>query len=286
MTPLRALMIKQMEVDRLAPKTQQAYLAAVRGIARFYHRSPDQLDGEEIKTYIHHLLTERKLAWSSVNVAVNGLAFFYVKTLGRERLDLRLPRCRTRSKLPEILSGDELQRLFAALTHPKHRAVLMTTYAGGLRVSETVRLKLTNIDSQRMVIRIEQSKGAKDRYTMLSSRLLKELRCYWRACRPTSWLFPGRDQECSMHISTAQRIYMRAKQLAGITRGQGIHTLRHCFATHLLESGVDLRTIQSLLGHTSLNTTMRYLKVDRTRALATASPLDLIGVPEEKVQTT
>lgn len=286
MTPLRALMIKQMEVDRLAPKTQEAYLGAVKGIARFYHRSPDQIDGEEIKNYIHYLLTERKLAWSSVNVAVNALAFLYVKTLGRERPDLKLPPCRTRIKLPEILSGDELERMFAAPTHPKHRALLMTTYAGGLRVSETVHLKLTDIDSQRMVIRIEQSKGAKDRYTMLSTRLIDELRCYWRTCRPTSWLFPGRDHERSMHINTAQRIYMRAKRLAGIARGPGIHTLRHCFATHLLESGVDLRTIQSLLGHTSLNTTMRYLKVDRTRALATVSPLDLIGVPEEKVPTT
>lgn len=285
MTPLRALMIKQMEVDRLAPKTQEAYLGAVKGIARFYHRSPDQLDGHEIKNYIHYLLEERKLAWSSVNVAVNALAFLYVKTLGRERPDLKLPPCRTRIKLPEILSGDELERLFAAPTHPKHRALLMTTYAGGLRVSETVHLKLTDVDSQRMVIRIEQSKGAKDRYTMLSTRLLEELRGYWRACRPILWLFPGRERDRPMHITTAQRIYTQARQLAGIARGKGIHTLRHSFATHLLEAGVDLRTIQSLLGHASLSTTMRYLKVERSRALATASPLDLIKVPEDASTT-
>jgi len=285
MTPLRALMIKQMEVDRLAPKTQQAYLNAVRGIARFYQRSPDQLDNKEIESYIHHLLTERKLAWSSVNVAVNALAFLYVKTLGWDRPKLKLPRCRKRLRLPEILSAEELERLFAAPTHPKHRALLMTTYAGGLRVSETVHLKLVNIDSQRMVIRIEQAKGAKDRYTMLSSRLLEELRRYWRACQPTSWLFPGRDHERPMNVSTAQRVYTRAKRQAGIVRGPGIHTLRHSFATHLLETGVDLRTIQSLLGHTSLNTTMRYLKVDRTRVLATASPLDLIGVLKETPTT-
>lgn len=280
MTVLRAEMIKQMQLQRLAPKTQQAYLQGVKSLAAFYHQAPDRLTPRQIQDYLHHLLVERKLSWSSCNIAINAVAFLYTRVLKRDRLKLSLPRCKRESRLPEVLSTEEVERLLSAPGNLKHRVLLMTTYAAGLRVSEVVNLQITDIDSDRMSVLVRQGKGCKDRYSMLSDRLLAELRAYWKLYHPRMWLFPGQDRRRPLNVTTVQRIYNAAKRAAGIERGRGIHTLRHCFATHLLEAGVDPRTLQVLLGHKSLNTTMRYLQVTRNHVLNVRSPLDLLPVPE------
>ena len=285
MTPLRAKMIRDMQLQRLAPQTQKAYVTAVTGLAKFYQCSPERLNPEQIRTYLHHLLVERHLAWSSCNQAAAGLKFFYTKTLGWDVLHLHLPPRTGRSQLPQILSIEELQRLFTHTKNPRHRALLMTTYAAGLRVSEVVRLKLTDIESERLLLRIEQGKGRKDRYTLLSTRLLTELRAYWKLYRPALWLFTGLDPQLPMPSGTAQKIYYQAKQRAGITHGHGIHTLRHCFATHLLEAGVDVRTIQMLLGHRALDTTTRYLRITRQHLSMIRSPFDLLPCGDPPLPT-
>jgi integrase/recombinase XerD len=285
MTPLRAKMIYQMQLERLAPKTQTAYVAAVAGLATFYHRSPDQLDPDQIRRYLHHWLVDRQRAWSSCNQVACGLRFFSTKTLGWEPLYLNLPPRTGRSQLPQVLSVEELQRLFASAKNPRNRVLLMTTYAAGLRVSEVVRLKLTDMESERGLIRVEQGKGRKDRSTLLSTRLLTDLRAYWKLYRPAPWLFTGLDPHAPLPIGTAQKISYHAKRTAGITHGQGIHTLRHCFATHLLEAGVDVRTIQMLLGHQALDTTTQYLRITRQHLATVRSPFDLLPCGDPPLPT-
>jgi site-specific recombinase XerD len=278
MKPLRLQMIRQMQRERLAPKTQGAYVAAVAGLAKCYWCSPDPLSPEQLRTYLHHLLVERQLAWSSCNQVACGLKFFSTKTLGWDALYLHLPPRTGRSQLPHVLSAEELQRLFTSPKNPKHRALLMTTYTAGLRVSEVVHLQVSDMEGERGLMRINQGKGRKDRYTMLSARLLTELRASWRLARCKPWLFPGQDRNHPMPISSAQRLYYRAKQAAKLQHGKGIHTRRHSFATHLLEAGVDPRTIPLLLGHRSLDTTTRYLRVARTHLATIRSPFDLLRV--------
>ncbi len=285
MTPLRAKMIYQMHLERLAPKTQTAYVAAVAGLATFYHRSPDQLDPDQIRRYLHHLLVDRHRAWSSCNQVACGLRFFYTKTLGWEPLYLNLPPRTGRSQLPQVLSVEELQRLFTSAKNPRNRVLLMTTYAAGLRVSEVVRLRLTDIESERGLIRVEQGKGRKDRSTLLSTRLLTDLRASWKLYRPAPWLLTGLDPHAPLPIGTAQNISYHAKRAAGITHGHGIHTLRHCFATHLLEAGVDVRTIQMLLGHQALDTTTQYLRITRQHLATVRSPFDLLPCGDPPLPT-
>ncbi len=281
MGTLRNQMTDAMKLRRFSPRTQQSYLAAVTALTNYYHTPPDQLDFEKIKAYLLHLTVERALSWSTCNVVVSALRFFYLEVVGWEKVSLPLPPRKKPKTLPVLLSRQELERLFACAGSPKYRVLLMTTYAAGLRVSEVVNLKPADIDSGRQMIRVEQAKGAKDRYTLLSPRLLEELRLYWKLYRPTTWLFPStRDPQRKLAIGRAQKIYYEAKRKAGITRGHGIHTLRHCFATHLLEAGLDLRTIQSLMGHTAITTTMRYLQV---RSFETRKDLlDLLSTPESK----
>ncbi len=283
MTRRRAQMIHEMPLQRLAPKTQTAYVTAVAGLAKFYECAPDRLRPEQIRTSLPHLLVERRLAWSSCNQAAAGLKFLYTKTLGWDVLHLHLPPRTGRSQLPQILSIAELQRLFTQAKNPRHRVLLMTTYAAGLRVSEVVRLRLTDIESERMLLRIEPGKGRKDRYTLRSSRLLTELRADWKCYRPSPWLLTGLDPQVPMPIGTAQKISSHAKQRAGSTHGHGIHTLRPCFAPHLLEAGVDVRTIQMLLGHRSLDTTTRYLRITQQSLATLRSPFDLLpcGAPPQ-----
>lgn len=281
MGELRTRMINAMTLRRFSPRTQESYLAAVAGLAKYSKQSPDKLDAEKIQAYLLHLSVERGLSWSSSNVAISGLRFFYVETLGWEQVKLPLPPRRKPSKLPEILSRAELERLFASAALPHHRVLLMTTYAAGLRLSEVCRLKVRDIESQRMMIRVEQGKGSKDRYTILSPRLLEELRQYWKMYRPTLYLFANKDGQRPIHDGHAQKIYYLAKQRAGIIRGHGIHTLRHCFATHLLEAGVDLRTIQTLMGHSSITTTMRYLQVRSQSLTAQRDRLDSLAIPDK-----
>jgi site-specific recombinase XerD len=272
-TPLRAKMIRELELQQKSPRTIDAYVLAVAQLARHFHRSPDRISREEIRSFLHLLLTKRKLSSSSVNQKLMAFKFFYRQVLGQEDFDLRIRMKRT-GKLPEVLSRQEVARLLGVLRNAKHRVFLMTIYSAGLRVAEAASLKWKDIQADRMAIRVDQGKGKKDRYTVLSQRLVDELRVYCREHRPVYWVFTDRTGKGPISVGTGQKIYYNAKQRAGIRRGHGIHTLRHCFATHLLEDGVDIRTIQELLGHTSVRTTMQYLHVTRQRVSDVSSPLD------------
>jgi site-specific recombinase XerD len=276
-------MMREMQLHRLVPGTQTAYAKAITNLTQYYWRAPhwrapDQLTPDDIRGYLHYLLEQRKLAFSTCNGAAAAIRFFYVETLGWTPFDLNLPPRTDSKRLPQVLSVEALERLFASISNPKHRALVMTTYSAGLRVSEVVRLQITDIESDpsRMLIRINQGKGNKDRYSLLSQRLLHELRAYWSIDRYRPWLFPGQDPKRHMTSGTAQNSYNRARRQAGIDQGSGIHTLRHSFATHLLDAGVDPRTIQLLLGHRSLRTTARYLHVSRRYLQHVRSPLDLL----------
>ena len=227
---------KQMEADMvlrgMSERTRESYLAAVAGLAKYYNRSPDQVSEVEVQRYLLHLIEERKLAWSSCNVAVSGLRFVYHTTLKRREAQFDIPRARAPQKLPQILAREEIARLIELTLNAKHRAILMSAYGAGLRVSELCHLKVGDIDSARMTIRVEQGKGAKDRYTLLSPRLLRELRRYWVGQRTKEWLFSAtRDVNQPINTSTAQKIFYAAKRRAGIGKDCGIHGLRHAFAT-------------------------------------------------------
>jgi site-specific recombinase XerD len=227
MTALRQQMENDMVLRGMAVRTRQSYLEAVWGLAKFYRRSPDAISVEEVQSYLLHLLRERGLSYSTCNLVTNGLRFFYRITLGQSETEFCLPRPKVPQRLPEILSREEIEQLFAVTTNLKHRVLLMTTYSAGLRVSEVARLKVCDMDSQRMTLRVDQGKGAKDRYTLLSKRLLSELRRYWQAYRPREWLFPLRDGRGPIDPRSAQKIYYHAKEKAGIRKRCGIHGLRH-----------------------------------------------------------
>ena len=278
MGALREQMIEEMKLRNFSHRTEQSYVSAMVGLVKHYRRSPDQLTQDEIRSYLLHL-KERGLSPSSRNVAISGMKFFYHQMLGWNDKQLFIPPRKRSWQLPEVLGQKEVERLLLAATKQRDRCLLMTAYATGLRVSELVRLKVSAIDGERMMVRVEQGKGRKDRYTILSQRLLSELRSYWKEHRSPIWLFPNRKGG-SISIDYAQRIYNWAKQKAQIHKGKGIHTLRHCFATHLLEAGVDLVTIKTLLGHNSLQSTQRYLQIRQPKLTATANPLDLLRFPD------
>jgi integrase/recombinase XerD len=277
MGALRTKMIEEMKLRNFSSRTQQSYLSAMMGLVKYYRRSPDQLTQDEIRTYLLHL-KERGLSASSRNVAISGMKFFYHQILGWNEKQLFIPPRKRSWQLPEVLSQKEVERLLLATAKQRDRCLLMTAYASGLRVSELVRLKVSAIDSQRMMLRVEQGKGQKDRYTLLSQQLLLELRSYWKEHRSPVYVFPNRKGG-PISIDYAQRVYNLAKLRAGVHKGKGIHTLRHCFATHLLEAGVDLKTIQTLLGHNSLESTQRYLQIRQHRLTTMANPLDLLRFP-------
>lgn len=281
MGALRTRMIEEMRLHNFSPRTEQSYLAAVKGLAKYYRTAPDQFNQEQIRSYLVNL-KHRGLALNSFNVAISGLRFFYIQTLGWSDKSLFTPPRKRTWRLPEVLSQRKVERLCTATSSLRDRCLLMTTYAAGLRVSELVSLKLGDINRERMMIRVEQGKGRKDRYTTLSRRLLCELERYYRRYRPAVYLFPGKDPSRPLNVSVAQKAYNDAKKRAQIRRGHGIHTLRHCFATHLLEAEVDLRTIQTLLGHNSIITTQRYLTIREQRLSATLSPLDLLDPSDSR----
>jgi integrase/recombinase XerD len=279
LTPLRRRMIEDMRVRNLSPVTQRCYVHAVAKFARHFNRSPDQLVLEEIRAYQVHLTTTG-ISWAGFNVAVCALRFFYGVTLGRTTIVERIPYARKRRQLPVILSADEVARFFAAVPSLKHRTALMTAYAAGLRVSEVVRLTIADIDSRRMLIRVEQGKGGSDRYVMLSPQLLIVLRAYWRKARPGHWLFPGQDESRPLDASVLQWACRNARTAARLGKPVTVHTLRHSFATHLLEAGTDIRIIQVLLGHRDLSTTARYTQVAATTIGNTVSPFDRLKLEE------
>ena len=286
MTPLRLRMIEDMQIRNLAPLTQSAYLLQVSLFARHFGQSPERLGREDIRAYRLYLAQDKHLAASSISVAVAALRFFYTVTLKQAwTVDADIPTCRLPQKLPQVLSQKEVSQFLDAVESLKHRVILTVCYAAGLRVSEAVRLKPAAIDSRRMVIRVEEGKGRKDRYVMLSPKLLDILRDYWKATRPTEWLFPGDRPGRPITRFAVERVCQETRQRSDITKPVTPHSLRHAFAVHLLESGADLRTIQLLLGHRSLTTTSRYLRIATSKVCATASPLDslvsvLLAVPD------
>ena len=273
MNPLRRRMIEDMQVRNLSPVTQRCYVHAVAKFAQHFNRSPDRLGLEEVRAYQIHLTTTG-ISWAGFNVAVCALRFLYGVTLGRTAMVERIPYARKQQQLPVILSADEIVRFFAAVPSLKHRTALMAAYAAGLRVSEVVQLRVADIDSNRMLIRVEQGKGHRDRYVMLSAQLLVMLRAYWQEIRPKHWLFPGRDESHPLHVSTLHWVCRNARETAKLGKPVSVHTLRHSFATHLLEAGTDIRTIQVLLGHQHLSTTARYTQVATTTIGNTISPFD------------
>ncbi len=278
MGALRTKMIEEMKLRNFSVRTQQSYVSAMVGLVKYYRRSPDQFTQDEIRAYLLHL-EQRGLAPSSRNIAISALKFFYHQILGWTEQKLFIPPRKRTWALPEVLSQGEVERLILAAVKLRDRCLLMTAYSTGLRVSELVNLKVSDLDYERMMIRVEQGKGRKDRYTILSERLLSVLQRYRRAYQPAVWMFFGKDRTRPMDISTAQKVYNLAKQKAGIQKGKGIHTLRHCFATHLLEARVDLPTIQMLLGHNTIQSTQRYLQIRQHKLDSTVSPLDLLRLP-------
>jgi len=281
MSELRSKMMRAMELKDFADRTQESYLGVVKGIARFYGNSPGLLSQKEVDDYLLHLGKIGKSA-STRNVVISGLRFLYELVLNSEDISLKFPKRRNPKVLPEVLSTGEVASLCDAPDNIKHRVILMTAYSAGLRLSEIANLKVNHINSARMQIRVDQGKGRKDRDTLLSKRLIKELRIYYKAYRPDSWLFYSTKRQRPMCTASIQRIYRSAKKKAGITKGRGIHTLKHCFATHLLEAGCDLRRIQLLMGHRSLATTMVYLHVSNTGLANVTSPLDRLPDTDEQ----
>lgn len=281
MTPLRQRMIDAMQLRGMATRTQQAYVSAVAGLAKHYRSSPEHLDSQRVQAYLLHLLRERSLSRSSVNQAGCAFRFLYQVVLEREQR-VQVPLGRAEQRLAQILSRAELARLFECAAAGKPRTVLMTAYALGLRVSELCRLQVADIDggADRMCVRIVQGKGAKDRYVPLAPDTLQMLRRWWLLARPGQWLFAAQgDATRPLSDDSAARWFYAARAAAGICKSGGIHTLRHCYATHLLEAGVDLHTLSQWLGHRHVSTTMRYLHLARPDAPdgMRASPLQLLA---------
>ena len=282
MGALRKRMEADMVLRGLALRTRQTYIESVAKFAKYYGRTPEQISEAEVERYLLYLLNERNLAHSSCNIVCSALQFLYGVTLKRQEAEFDLPRPKVPQRLPQILSREEVDTIFENAANLKHRVFLMTTYAAGLRLLEACHLKVVDIDSDRMTIRVEQGKGAKDRYTLLSPTLLQELRRYWIAHRPKLWLFPSpRDPDHPMLPKSADRIYRGAKDRAGITKTGGIHALRHAFATHMLEDGKDVHTIQRLLGHGSLSTTQRYFHLAQKHLSGNGSVSDLLARPDK-----
>lgn len=261
-------------LNRMALKTQQAYLSAVTGLANHYNQSPDQLTEEQIQSYLTHLIKNKGLSWNTCNVAFCALNCFYNKFLNRDGQQLKIPPRTRQKKFPEALSRSDVFKIIDNANNLRDRTLLMMVYGSGLRVSEVVLLKSEHIDSDRMLVHVVQSKGRKDRYTLLAKKSLEELRFYYKVYHPGKYLFFGRDKSEPLPAGTAQKIYYRAKQRAGVTKGHGIHTLRHCFATHLVMQGVDIQLIKEFLGHCSVETTLIYLHMVPDRMGMIKSPLD------------
>ena len=274
MGKLREQMKMDLKLNGYSPKTQAAYLGYMKNFVRYFGRSPAKMGEKEIREYLYHLITGKDLGDSSINSAYSALKFFYETTLGRDWNVAKIPRRKTEKRLPVVLDGSEIKQLLAVTANLKHRALLMITYSAGLRVSETAHLRVSDIDSKRMQLRVAQGKGKKDRYALLSPVTLNLLRDYWRQYRPFSWLFPGRSPERPISTRSIQKVFKDAKRKAGIKKPATVHTLRHSFATHLLEAGTDIYRVQKLMGHTTPKTTAIYIHLRRQDLLKVVSPLD------------
>jgi len=283
MTPLRQRMIEDMRLRNLTPATQRSYLHYVTDFAQYFNLSPEKLDAEAIHQFLVHQVEERKLSPETVNQSISALKFLYLTTLEMPWTNEYFPRVKRPSRLPVVLSSEEVLLFFDHVTGMKNRAALMTCYGAGLRVSEAVALKISDIDSKRMLLRVEQGKDQKDRYAMLSERLLQVLRRYWLAFRPQYYLFPSWRENRHICASSLQLACREAAARSGLRKKVTVHTLRHSFATHLLENGTDLRVIQVLLGHNQIDTTARYTRVSPQVVAATVSPLDRLDRPAAKI---
>lgn len=274
MGKLRDQMLMDLQLCGIKPRTQKNYLREAENLAKYFNRSPAELGEQELKEYLLYLIKERHLSEGTFRFYVAGLKFLYRTTLKREWPVEKIKHPRSKRKLPVVLDLSEVEALFAVTKNLKHKAMLMITYSSGLRVSEAARLKLTDIDSVRMTVRINQGKGGKDRYSILSQTTLEHLRQYWKRYRPAEWLFGGQKKDTHITVSTIQSIFRAAKKRARITKPASIHTLRHSFATHLIEAGTSLHHVQLLMGHRSPTTTTVYLHVSRLNLSQVVSPLD------------
>ena len=275
MKPLRQRMIEDLQIRNYADATIEVYIRSVAQFSQHFGKSPAMLGLEEIRTYQVYLIREKKVSYSTLNIIVTALRFFYMKTLKRDWDVRMIPYARKPKKLPTVLSQEEIVSLLCAISNIKHRAIVMTMYAGGLRVSEVAALRIDDIDSKRMLIHVHQGKGKKDRLVPLSVKLLETLRHYYRVTKPRDWLFPGQNPECHINRATINHIVKRAS-VSAIGKRISPHTLRHSNATHLLEAGVNIRVVQGLLGHGRLSSTDVYSHVTRKRVTATKTPLDML----------
>ena len=274
MGKLRDQMLADLQLRGATTRTQETYLREVSNLAKYFNRSPEELGEDELKEYMLYLMKERHLSDGTYRFYVAALKFLYRTTLKREWVVEKIKCPKRRRKLPVVLDLTEVESIFSVTKNLKHKAMLMITYSSGLRVSETARLKMTDIDSKRMTVRIRQGKGGNDRYSILSQTALEQLRQYWREYRPTEWLFDGQKKDDHITAQTIQTIFYAAKKRARITKPASVHTLRHSFATHLIEAGTSLHHVQLLLGHRSPTTTTVYLHVSRLNLAQVISPLD------------
>ena len=280
MTPLRQRMTEDMQIRNFAQNTQESYLRQVSLFARHFAKSPEVLSPEDIRGYQVYLTNEKKLAPGSINIATSALRFLYAVTLKRDwNVEQIIPASKQPKTLPVILSPEEVRQFLSCVPRRKARTILTVCYAAGLRVSEAIALKPHDIDNKRMTLRVEQGKGRKDRYVMLSEQLLETLRDWYRAARPKNWLFPGAIPGNHITRDGVRDACRLGHQRSGLSKPVTPHSLRHAFAVHLLEYGTDLRTIQLLLGHRSLSTTARYLRLATSKVCSTRSPLDLLPRP-------
>jgi len=284
MTPLRLRMIEDMRVRNLSPNTQRLYIDGVARFARYFGKSPELLGPEDVRTYQVYLIHQKHASSSALQQTVCALRFLYRNTLGKEWALPYIPAPKREKKLPVVLSQEEVSRFFEHLPNLKHRALIMTAYATGMRVSELVSLRAADIDSDRMMIRVEQGKGCKDRYVMLSPNLLELLRAYWKVARPADWLFPGQRPGTHLTAKRVLQVCIKAGVAAGLTKRATVRALRHSFATHLLEAGANIRVIQILLGHRSLRTTAKYTHVSRETICSISSPLDQLSKAVADIQ--
>ena len=281
MSALRQRLIEDMQVRNYSPRTVEAYVAAVAKVAKHFKRAPDQLTSEELRAFQVHLLSA-KTSWSQFNQIVCGLRFFYGTTLGRSEVVETLPYGKRPKVLPVVLSMEEVGQLLGAAKPGRERMLFETAYGCGLRISELLGLQVTDIDASRMVVTVRHGKGAKDRQVPLSARLLSSLRRWWSTHRDPRWLFPGKTPARPVTDGNVQRICKRVVQRAGLRKKATLHTLRHSYATHLLEAGVDVVTLQKLLGHSDLSTTARYLHLSTRQMQKLPNVLDLLGLPKEE----
>jgi len=265
-----------LELKNYSDRTKGCYLACMRSFALYFGRSPKEMGDEQIREYLYYLMKDKKASQSVINQTYSALKFFYETTLERQWNSLKIPRAKTRKRLPVVLSKQEVQSIFSVTSNLKHRAILMTIYSGGLRVSEAAHLKVADVDSTRMTIHV-RGKGDKDRYTLLGKRTLEILRVYWKVYRPDEWLFPGTILAEPINVSSIQKTFKKSLHKAGIKKAASVHTLRHSFATHLLQGGTDLYYIQRFLGHSAASTTSIYLHITGKDLGKIKSPIDLIA---------